>query len=591
MVYVNGLPATIELFKTDSTYESSNRIGLRFVSPPGVDAIIDFIIVSGSVQTFAVTKTQRLAMSGLTDTYELERIVGDSKPIESSMIVRVDDTTLRGPVNSYYKVGGTNGKQLNYTISPTKFLPYSVSISDIVVLVSGVALNPGVDYNVDLSGITVKLNQLTRDTYKGKELIISVKQGQGYTYLPPTDVLPPRIQFSQVYDPNHIVEVISSYKHDILDIQETAVTITSNVQVTPDSTEFYTYRGLTSGTIVLDRTVINSNYIWVSKNGKLLTPGIDFKLNEDRSSITLAHEPDLLDEISYITFSGNVLSTGIAYMQFKDMLNRVHYKRLALSKQTTLALDVKQTDTTITVVDASNFDVPNIQANKPGIIEIRGERIEYFTLNGNVLGQLRRGTLGTSTPTVHKAGSFVQDIGSSETIPYVDTTIINNVVSDGTSTVDLTFVPGNFGTTWKYMGTTMTADKALELAKSSVEVFAGGVRLKKNPYKVYSVAVHPESPEGDVDFNEEFTVDNTSKSLELTTPVDFGTRITVAKRTGTDWDSTINIMNATDKIARFLKDSPGIWYNTLDKYEKKGATSFDSGAGTFDSSDITFDQG
>jgi hypothetical protein len=111
-------------------------------------------------------------------------------------------------------------------------------------------------------------------------------------------------------------------------------------------------------------------------------------------------------------------------MQFKDMLNRVHYKRLPASKQTTLTVMLLNTDTTITLDDVSMLDQPDPLTNKPGVIEIGGERIEYFTINNNTVGQLRRGTLGTSIPEIHYASSMVQIIGISETIPYADTTLI-----------------------------------------------------------------------------------------------------------------------------------------------------------------------
>ena len=656
LVYVNGIAQTVELFKTDSSYENSNRIGIRFISAPVADALINFVIVSGSEQTFAVTKSQRIVATG-ADTYALANQVGDSLPLASSMIVRVGDTIVPGPVNVYFKI---KGNQINYTVDPTKFLPYTVSNQDISVLIAGQLLEAGIDYNVDLSGITVKLSQLIRNNNIGAQLIVSVKQGAGYTLLSS----PSRIKFTQAPINGSLVEIISSYKHDILDIQSTAVRITSDVEVTPNTTEFYTYSGLSGGYIILDRPIIDDRYVWVVKDGKLLTPSIDFKVNDDKQSITLAILPTYNEQYTLVTFSSDVLGTTIAYMQFKDMLNRIHYKRLSVAKQTRLTLDLTQTATTITVDDATNFDLPNRLANKPGIIEIRGERIEYYTLNGNVLGQIRRGTLGTGVPMIHKAGSFVQDIGASETIPYVDVSITETIVSDGTNIVPLNFVPtkgltvdtlsnydptgvdgwfaeygynltasanNNFNAT--YVPTVMYAKNDVVIynnkyyvnIKSSTgitptvttstikwqdywkefnlplnygqanefEVFVGGTRLKKNPYKVQTIANHRESPEGDVQFDAEFSVNGTDNFVKLTAAPAFGTRITVVKRTGTDWDGkqTSNILNDEAKVARFLKDSPGIWYNTIAKYEKKVAVSFDATAGTFDSSDITMDQG
>ena len=637
LVYVNGQPAepgTPSLFKTDSSYESSNRVGVYFSVAPAVGSLINYVIVSGTEQTYSVTKTERIQGTGST-TYDLQYSVGDSLPAESNMLVRVNNRFLNGPSNIYYTITGT---KVNYSIDPVKFIPYSLSINDIYVYAGGNLLQSGVDYIVELSGITVKITQNIRKLYLNQSLIISVKQNQEYTYVPSVDgIVPSQIEFDKAYNSDDLIEVVTSYKHDILDIQRTGVNVTSNFELTADTPEFYTYKGVAGGVIPLDRTVIDDNYVWVIKNRILLTPSADFKLNQDRKSIKLAFYPDPADEFTIITFGSQVLKSGVSYMQFKDMLNRIHYKRLNANKRTVLVNDLKYLDTYIEVEDASNFDAPSIANNKPGIIEIRGERIEFFTLEPKVeglvttylLGQLRRGTLGTGVSKVHRAGSYVQDIGASETIPYVETTITEQVKSDGTNIVPLTFVPSNKDEIEVFVGGYSSVPWANEVAykvddivevgsytyrcviahtstattvngvsktffddKANWIFFVGNIRLKKNSYKVHNVNQAPYSPEGDVELDAEFTVDGTSSQINLTQKLIFGTRVTVVKRTGLSWDSTTNILEDDSKIARFLKAVPGIWYANIGKYENKAGlpSSFDSSTGTFDSESITFDQ-
>lgn len=633
LVYVDGIPTVVELFQTDETYDSSQRIGIRFGSAPGTGALINFIIVNGSEQTFAITKTERLATNGSL-VYDLAYNVGDSLPIESNMIVRVDQTILKAPNNSYFTI---TGNKLNYTIDTTKFLPYTVAASDIVVIADGTVLTPGTDYILDLSGITVKINQITKKRYLNKELVVSIRQELGYVYIPGT---PAQISFAESYDDTRIVEVISSYKHDILDIQRTAISVTSSISLTPDTVEYYNYVSLPSGRLLLDRPVIDDNYVWVTKNGSLLTPSIDFKLNVDRQSIQLAVAPAIDDEFSLITYGSNVLTTGISYMQFKDMLNRVHFKRLSLNKQTRLVSDLRFNDLTIEVEDASNFDLPNPSKNKPGVIEINGERIEYFTVTPKVegsittyvLGQLRRGTLGTGTSAIYRAQTFVQEIGPSETLPYTEASLIKQIPSDGTNVVSLDFVPklypirdpntnvtryepsdievfvGGYTTvTWAAnvdyavgaivtVGsynykciTAHTSSPTFAADEGNWMFFVGNIRLKKHSYSVYNVNEAPESPEGDVVFDPDFTVDGTSAQITLTNNLEFGTYVTVIKRTGTAWDSSVNIQTDDSKIAKFLKATPGIWYSEVKRFRED--STFDSTAGTFDSTGTTFDQG
>jgi len=624
LVYVDGIPVSPQLFKTDNTYDAPNKIGLRFIIPPFNAEIINYIIVSGTQQTFAITKTQKIAPTG-TDTYDLIYDVGDALPAESNMLVRVDQTFLKGPNNSYFKIAGT---KVNYTIDSTKFLPYTVSINNIVVLAAGKLLELGKDYTVDLSGITIKINDLVRKANLNQQLVISIATGNEYQYIPRTNTTPPRIVFAQEYDDPTYIEVTSSYKHDILDVQRTAITVTSNLSITPDTTEYYNYFGVSGGYILLDRTVIDDNYVWVLKNGTLLTPSVDFKLNADKKSITLALSPDQTDEFTFITYGSNVLSAGVSYMQFKDILNRTHFKRLSANKQTRLATPLHYLDTTITLVDATNFDIPNPSKNRPGAIEIRGERIEYFAINGNVLSQLRRGTLGTGTPVTHPADAYVVDIGVSQTIPYTDSFITDKITIDNSSgifvnsnitptasPIDPWFTEFNYslplGTysntkqylindvvranNYYYVNTVQytieidpvtnlpipssitdpaTSDKWMQIGTipvnysqaDDIEVFVGGTRLKKKPFKTYSPLVHPESPEGDEVHEAEFSVNGTS-TIRLTNPVAPGTIVTIVKRTGLDWDgkTTPNILIDDGKIANFLKATPGIWHTNIQK--------------------------
>jgi len=655
LIYVDGISVTPDIFKTDNTYNSVNRVAMRFGVAPEAGALLSFIVVASDQQSFAVTKTERIITDG-SNTYTLAYKIGSSLPNESNMLVRVNNTIVSGPVNSYFTI---SNNRLNYTIDPIKVVPYSTPIGNIFVYVGDIKLNLGSDYTIELGGITVKINKLIYSQYAKQTLVVSVTTDQGYSYNPVTN----QIRFVESYSNLDVVEVISSYKHDILDIERTTLSVSSNISLTPDSVEYYSYKGITNGTITLDRAVISDSYVWVIQNETILVPSIDYKLNEGRTSIQLTIEPSIDDKITLMTFGSNILVVGISYMQFKDMLNRVHYKRLSLNKQTVLTTDLNFDDRTIEVENADTFDKPNPLKNKPGIIEIRGERIEFYGLDGNVLSKLRRGTLGTGTPIVHKVGTYVQELGPTESIPYVDSSIVEQVISDGDSIIiPLNFTPAtsgvdrwftNFGFTllgnysisgsyttndvviynnlyyvniksyvfdttitilptntiyWKIYDTTIPVGYG---QCDEIEVFVGGydtsinwlpnvtylpgiivtlgsytykcltehtstsnfknditnwtffignIRLKKSPYKMHNENQAPNSPLGDIKLDAEFSVDGTSSAIRLTHKLSFGTRITIIKRNGTDWDSKTNIQYDNSKIAEFLKATPGIWY-------------------------------
>ena len=435
LVYLDGIAISPTIFKTDTSYESSDRIGFRFSIAPSKFAVLNYLIISGNQQTYAVFKTEKLPTNG-TNAYTLQNAVGASIPLDTSVIVRANQQILSGPNTSYFTIGSN---QYTYTLDQLSVQPYSIDTTDIIVYADGVQLTLSTDYNVDTSGVSVSINRKTYSTYKGKRLIVSIRGSEDYNVVGST------ITFKQNYTALDYVEVISAYKHDILQVQRTRTKATNNLQFTPDTPSYYRYVGVLGGHIELPESVLAEEQVWVTKNKTLLTNGIDYRLTEALNAIVLDTAPAINDEFEIITFAGAPVSPGLSYMQFKDMLNRTVYKRLSLLKQDELAQDLNYYDSQIYVKDAGNFDKPNPALNKPGIIEINGERIEYFTIKNNtVLGQLRRGTLGTGVPAVHGAGSKVQDIGPSETIPYTDTTKTEQVTVDGVSTdlvIPLSFIP------------------------------------------------------------------------------------------------------------------------------------------------------
>jgi hypothetical protein len=535
LVYVNGVVASPTIFKTDSTYETSGLVGLTFHTAPPAGALINYIIVSGNEHTFAVTKTERISPTG-TNSYTLENLIGTSLPNESNMIVRVDQQILSAPINSYFTIGKN---RLKYSIDPTLVLPGSVYNSNILVSVGNTLLTSGIDYQVDISGVTVIINRQVYKRFTGMKMVVSVVTSNGYYYTPSTHT----ITFAQSYDNTHTIEVTASYIHNVLDVERTTTNVTSAATLVEGSAEYYVHKAVAGGVVKLNRAVLNSSYVWVLKNTTLLVPDVDYALNDDNSSIRLLNALSANDTITTITYGSTGLSARISYMQFKDMLNRVSFKRLSENKLTKLTRALTWKDSTIEVASTAKLNVPNIGLNRPGVIEIAGERIEYFTITGNVLGQLRRGTLGTGVRSNYPIGTYVQDIGSSETIPYNDSQVVENLVSDGTHTVNLGFVPAS-------------ADE--------IEVFVSGIRLKKKPYALHDAnSITQSNPSGDVIFPAEFTVDGQTSQVTLTNLVPLGTNITVIKRTGVAWDYSTNIIDDDNEVANFIKATPGAWYTGL----------------------------
>ena len=90
----------------------------------------------------------------------------------------------------------------------------------------------------------------------------------------------------------HNVEIYTFSNHDVNDFERTSHKVVYGSSYAPEGTEFYFDRNLlTKGTIKLAQPAVSANYVWVIKNGKLLSPNIDYVLNGSKDTIQLSKKP------------------------------------------------------------------------------------------------------------------------------------------------------------------------------------------------------------------------------------------------------------------------------------------------------------
>ena len=118
-----------------------------------------------------------------------------------------------------------------------------------------------------------------------------------------------------------------------------------------------------------------------------------------------------------LTISVISATTGtLGYKMFIDINEVVSYTNIDQGHTTTLAEPLIITDQFITVADGNTLPTPNAPGLIPGIIYISGERIEYYTKTGAILGQLTRGCGGTSVGNIYPIGTKVEDISVRQAI-------------------------------------------------------------------------------------------------------------------------------------------------------------------------------
>jgi hypothetical protein len=126
----------------------------------------------------------------------------------------------------------------------------------------------------------------------------------------------------------------------------------------------------------------------------------------------------------------------------------------------------------------------------------------------------------------------VLDIGPTETIPYNDEFVVESSIGDGsTKNIRLSYAPTKVDVDW--YTETIPANHG---RSDEIEVFVGGYRLKKNAYNLFGENnQYPDSPEGDDQYEAEFSVDGTEQ-VRLTNEVAENVKITVIKKIGRVWE-------------------------------------------------------
>lgn len=326
-----------------------------------------------------------------------------------------------------------------------------------------------------------------------------------------------------------VIEICQFSNHDILDIVRAVPAVISSVAVL--------FEDIAAGEIELQTPAIDAEYVWVTLNDVILSHGVDYNVTADKMKVQLVNTTAESDIINITYVAGQTTYPKFAYRQFKDMLNRTHFKRLPTEPTTVLAVPVNSFDLRIEVVDGSLLAEPNKGRNMPGIVWINSERIEYFVKDGNLLRQLRRGTLGTGTKAVHDAGSDVIDQNSSNTMPYTDRTIVqlfkgDDIVDGITNTFAVEFAVNNV---------------------HEVEVFVAGTRMRKSAIPMFNPNIALNSPAGDIEQVADFSIE--AGAIVLNTIPAVGTVVTVIKKVGQAWTHPgISLANTDTYIARFVRD-------------------------------------
>jgi hypothetical protein len=419
-VTVDGVTESVTTFNADETFDTQGNIVIRFSNAPAQGSIINYTLIRGFVNTISKVQKETIFHDGTTATYTLEYPPAVRKPLESNVIVIVDGKILKSIDNYYFDVVGTSR---TYTVSPADYAFNSIDPDDIQVFVNGLPIQRARDWNWVSTNNELKLKRNAAAVGD----VVTLAIFKDANYLIEGDL----ITFLDSYPDNTQIDVTTFNNHDILNIQRFNDQVVFDSSLVPGTVEYKKYTQLGAGRIELNKQSIGPEYVWVTVNGELLVPDVEYVLENNLKYVRISRPLLVTDIVEVIVFSSETTRSAFGYRIFKDMVNRVVYKRVDDSTSTELAQPLNGFDAKITVVDAEKLATPNAIKNEPGIIYIDKERIEYLKKTGNVLSQLRRGTLGTGIKNQYPAGTRVRDQGNTNTVPYNDEVQTVEAISDG----------------------------------------------------------------------------------------------------------------------------------------------------------------
>ena len=550
---VNGTKYSPRLFATDDTYEESNRLGLDFDPTPPENADVNYTVYNDQSPDYTYIQRQIVTTDGSTTQFDLDVTPYGATPSANFLVVFADDKMLNGGYTQVY----TATEAVSYQVDLSDFDYGEFSADHTEVYVDGEIKELGVDYQIDFGNN--ELQFIPGKVKPGQEIKIFIMTNAEYYVMNGKLVTPTALAA------NTNLMIMSFYNTDVFDTEHRSKSVLSRRTLTPDSKWYRSSVAANAGILLLDTPVSNANYVLVAINGAMLTPNRDYRLIENGKAIQVdvARNINSTDKFSIVIFDYDPVERSFAFRQFTDNLNRTHYKAVNSDKSTKLITELNWYDSSIEVEDGTVLDDPIARQNVPGIIFIGTERIEYMQKNGNVLSQLRRGTLGTATKENYAVGTEVLNQGKSLTIDYLDTELTDIFYGDGvTQEFSLPYVPKlNTATTRANNGWNRVHEIDSTVADipetygqaDDIEVFVGGKRMNKAPCTVYNPDKNQLSPAGDSGIPADYSVDGTAK-VRLTVAPPLGAKVIVKRKQGVIWQNRGESLSDTENaIGKFLR--------------------------------------
>lgn len=515
--FVNNTSVTYNttLINFTNTYTSTDFICLVAIGPTTIDNV-------STNYSWSVPTTQYLTSVAGQLIYNLDPTISLEYTNPSVAIVTISGVTATGEAGIPY-VG--NGNNVGYALPERTGIDYTtITDANVKVYVNGILQVNPTDYT--LPAYTGFSGDFPQDNYDiapydldigtkfvlfgtapedKSEIYITVNELAQYVIDPIAQTLEFIAGAGIVPSDNEIISVMTfnDTREQRLSTQIFVGPVTQGItfsqgydetlfspEVQNDSPGSYSYQEgqiISVNDFVLYQSYTDAARAWVIKNGRMLTPYIDY--NIEGNLLTLTNGViDALDIVQVTNVTSSIVPEAMEFRIFQDMRGVQATYRMTPSTTTTVAQPVSATADIIYVVNASALSAPDFSANIWGVVTIDGERIMYRNIDyiNNTISSLLRGTAGTGADS-HVVGAYVYDMGRSNLLPkqYQDYVESESFLGNGTTKVFVSTLVVNNANEWvgsiPYDSTLYSTDGSdgnydpgLPNNSRAVEVYLGG---------------------------------------------------------------------------------------------------------------------
>ena len=419
----------------------------QFTSAPAAGSRVHVIASKSDTRnTISKIHTQLVNINSAENEFALDEDLRRDRSKDSTVIVELNGIRLT-PGNSEYYIG--DGSTAVFELPNSTEEQYtSLSFADVQVWKNSIKQSAA-DYVLSVAdGSTIPTVTFFTAPNVGDDISITYINDAKFFIDEQNDTI--RLSGSLVYSDNSLLAITSFSDHDVYKIKTKVFSGTDQFLDTQSIPVGFGYIGFdeTGFDAVESLTTFNVSYqidqlqdvnerVFVSLDGIVLIPGLEYTVNNGIIDIAETIVVDGTSELVATWFSPNIYENATTFQIFNDMNGNVSYHRVAAEQSTTLSRELKITDSEIHVADGAALSEPNATLGLPGVIFVGNERIVYYKKQGNVLSQLRRGTLGTAAAKIHNSGFVVVDaskrteIPGNNTVTWYNLDLSENTPSDG----------------------------------------------------------------------------------------------------------------------------------------------------------------